>query len=564
MFDQTAKLHLDRIRIATVNRLGRSDMAEWIQAHTFINGKNYSFKDHEWQLRVLQETANELVIIKSAQLGASELCLRMAAALTMTAVGKFACAYLFPSADFALNYSKTRFTPIVETSPTLKAAQGTSGIDSAELKTFGDMKSIAFKGTTSGTSALSHSLDAIFWDEFAFMEDQQVALDYESRLVHSQHRIKIKLSTPTFLGDPISSAFENTKRWRNMCRCDKCNEVFYPSFYDHVVIPEWNSHLDDINADNIHKVRYQDAVILCPKCGRAPSLQPEHRLWVCENPDDTYSAVGIKLSPFDVPNVVTVPYLIKASTSYASKARFRNFNLGMTAEDAESGLTVDDLEKAAVDLAENPFSHCVMGIDMGNTCWFTVGGVSSEGKFGLVHVEKVPLASFRERYWLLKAQYKVVCTVCDSQPMLDLVMSMCGDDPNFYGALYVTRQGLDFFEVRQRDPDAEKAQGSLRQVVVARSQLFDKLMSEVRSGRMWFRRTELWQLFKAHVTDMKRASSTLRNGEMQSLWVKSAKGNDHLFHSLGYCFIASQMRGMVHNSAHLEIFGVRRLKLKPQ
>ncbi len=30
-------------------------------------------------------------------------------------------------------------------------------------------------------------------------------------------------------------------------------------------------------------MRYEEAVLLCPHCGKVPILQPEHREWVVEN-----------------------------------------------------------------------------------------------------------------------------------------------------------------------------------------------------------------------------------------------------------------------------------------
>ena len=554
--------HMSRLRMATTNRLGRSDMARWICENTYINGKNYSFKDHEWQERLLAEESNEIVIIKSAQLGASEISLRMALALTMTSVGKFAMAYLFPTAEFSLNYAKTRFSPIVYGSPTLRAAMGTSDIDSAELKTFGSNKSIAFRGTTSGTSALSHSLDAVFWDEYSFMEDQQVALDYESRLIHSKYRIKVKLSTPTFHGDPISAAFENTKKWVNMCRCHHCGHSFYPSFYDHVRVPGWDNHLDEITTDNIRHVRVSDAALFCPSCGKIPSLQPTNREWVCQNPSENHVATGLRLSPFDVPNVITIPYLIKASTSYASKNRFRNFNLGMTSEDSETGITSQDLDAAGVQISQTPFTTHVMGIDLGLTSHFIVGNIDSEGRMGVTHMERVPLSKFRERYWALKSQYRIHVVVSDIQPYSDLILSLSNEDSNLFGASYVTRNGLELFDVRIKEDDPDHALLGVKQVHVNRNAAFDALLADFREGKVWVAQNHDWELFKAHLQDMKRAAATLRNGEFTSLWQKSAKGNDHYHHALLYFSIACKMRGVVNTTLVGGLSPVKKFRLK--
>lgn len=547
--------------MATINRLGRKDLARWITENTYLAGKPYSFEKHQWQLRVLQEESPEITLIKSAQLGASELSLRMAAAMIMTASGNFSIGYLFPTSSFSMTYAKTRFGPICDESPALRAALSSSDMNNAEVRSFGHGKNLLFRGCNSETAGLSHSLDALWWDEYSFM-DQDKAKIYESRLIASKYRIKVKLSTPTHPGDPISTAFANSRRWMNFCKCDKCGHFFYPSFYDHVRVPGWSNHLDEIVEENLHRTNYLQAALHCPACDAVPSLLPEHREWVCENPSENYVATGFRVQPFDVPTVVTIPYLVQVSTQYNRKADFRNFNLGMTAEDAESGVTEGDMEAIAVEMPSSPFSNHVMGVDLGMVCHFTIGGVGSDGTFGIAHYEKVPLAKFRDRYFALKSAYKVSVVCSDQQPYTDLIMGLSEEDPLLYGCLYSSKSGMDIFEVKSREENSETALGALRQVSINRSALFDRLLVEVREKRMWIRKTSDWDTFKTHAIDMKRSQAQLRNGEFASNWSKSAKGADHFWHSTGYCWIASRMRGIAHGGS-MPPPTLRTFKLKP-
>ena len=550
MLDEVRAQHISRLRMATVNKLGRKDLAKWISDNTFLGGKPYGFSEHAWQERVLAEESNEITIIKSAQLGASELSMRMAAAMIMTASGNFSIGYLFPTASFSMTYAKTRFGPICDESPTLRAALSQSEMNNAEVRSFGAGKNLLFRGTNSETSGLSHSLDAVFWDEFSFM-DQDKAKIYESRLIASKYRIKVKLSTPTWPGDPISTAFDNSRRWTNFCKCSHCGHFFYPSFYDHCRVPGWDRHLDEILEENLHKTNYAQAAIHCPSCDKVPSLLPAHREWVCENPSESYVATGFRVSPFDVPTIVTVPYLIQVSTQYNRKADFRNFNLGMTAEDSESGLTEGDLEAISEEMVESPFSSHVIGFDLGMVCHAVVMGVGSDGRAGIVHYEKIPLARFRERYFALKSHWRCTVVCSDQYPYTDLIMSLSADDPNLYGCTYTSKSGIDIFEVRQREANELEAVGALRQVSISRSALFDRLMVDVREKRLWVRKTSDWETYKSHAIDMKRAQAQLKNGEFTSTWQKSSKGNDHFWHATGYAWVASRMRGLAYGSALL-------------
>ena len=125
----------------------------------------------------------------------------------------------------------------------------------------------------------------------------------------------------------------------------------------------------------------------------------------------------------------------------------------------------------------------------------------------------------------------------------------------------MTKQGLDLYELRIREENPDKAQLNVRQININRSAALDKLLSEARAGRIWVRKTEMWDTFKAHMTDMKRATATLRDGSFQSMWQKSSKGNDHMHFALLYLYIAAQMRGMV-SFGDPAMPGVHRLKLK--
>lgn len=552
--------HLYRLRSATTNKLGRGDLPRWVEQNTTIGGRPFSFRGHEFQKRILSDESREVVILKPAQVGISEMSMRMAAGLLMVMPGAFRVGYTFPTASFASNYAKTRFAAIVQGSPTLQSAISSQDVDSADTKTFGPGKELYFKGAATGNAAISTTLDMLIHDELDF-SDQEILGVYTSRIIHSAYKWKVKLSTPTHPGGPIDEAFKASRRWWNFCRCLHCQHMFVPDYYEHVRIPGFDHHLDEISRENLHTLRYAEAQMLCPACDRPVSLLPDHREWVCENPDDNYIAAGYRIQPFDAPTVVTLEDLVVASTSYASKAKFRQFSLGKPAEDSESGLTEEDLNKSGVEMVSSPFTTHCMGIDLGLTCHFTIGAEGPDGKIGVVYRERVPLSRFRERYWALKAEYRVAVVVSDIQPYSDLIMALSAEDPNLYGASYVTRNGLELFDVKVKEEDPDAALLGVKQVHVNRNAMFDHILAEFRAGNVWVAKGADWDTFKAHLQDMKRASATLRNGEFTSHWQKSAKGNDHYHHSMLYLFVACKMRGLAFNPILACLPPVRKFKM---
>lgn len=531
--------HLQRIRAATVDKMQLSDLPRWVEKETKINGRPFRFKDHEYQEKIMGDDSREVVIRKCSQVGISEMSIRMALGL-VSLMDAYSCIYTFPTATFASTYVKTRVDPVIEGSPYLKGAISNS-VDSSEVKQVGH-NFLYFKGAQAGTAAISVSCDHLIHDEVDF-SDAMILGQYQSRLTHSPYKRKTKLSTPTVPQGPIDFAFQRSRRNWLFVRCNHCSHRFIPDYYEHVKIPGYYDLLIKITKDNLHRYRWEEATLLCPHCGKPPSLQPEFREWVCENPSEAYTAVGYQVSPFDAPNLITTPYLVEASTQYDRVVDFQNFNLGIPAQDAENGFTEEDLASMRLPVAAPGNTHNI-GIDLGLICHFTVGYLASDLTLIVVHRERVPLSKFRERYFALAARYRIVIKVSDIQPYTDLIMELSQEDQNLYGASYVTRAGMEVYDVKSRESDPDNALAQVRQVSINRNALFDKVLAEARSGRIKVAAGDDWDVFKAHLMDMKRAAATLRNGEFTSMWQKSPKGKDHYHHSLAYLWVACQMRGI--------------------
>ena len=556
--DAIARHHLQRLRTATIDKLDHTQLSKWIEQNTYLGGRPYSFVGHEYQRVILDDPSPHKVIRKCSQVGLSEAAMRYAAAL-MGTMNNFTLLYVLPTASFSGVMGRTRFTPIVMTSPILRSLASESGLDNQDVKKFGN-NYLWFRGATSDTAPISVAADALVVDEKAFA-DQQILGDFQSRLTHSPYRWKFELSTPTFNSDPIDLAFQQSRRHWNAVRCVCCGHRFVPDYYEHVKIPGFNKHLDEITKDNIHLTNFRDAYMACPHCGRAVDLSIQNREWIVENNDESWIATGFQVQPFDAPSVISLPYLIEASTSYASKAKFRQFNLGLPSDDSQSGLTEADVEAAAIELPGSPFTHHVMGADQGMTCWFLVAGVEPSGKMVVVHYERCPLSEYERRYDALKLRYKITATCADMQPNVSLSLRMSDKDSSYFPAMFSTRQGLDLFDVRLRDAEPESGVVALRQVSINRNAMLDRLMADIRGGMIKFARREEFDTLKAHLTDMKRAEATLRNGLFSSNWVKSAKGNDHLMFALLYCHVASRLRGIVSTTVLPSMFTVQKFKV---
>lgn len=539
--------HLARLRTSAMESFTAASIAEWVEKKTKIAGLPYSYLDHEFQRKILSCPDRETVVQKCSQIGLSEVTVRMALGLVAN-LQPYTVIYTLPTAKFLPKFVKTRVNPVIEGSEELSSMISKAD-DSIEVKRFLDSY-LYFGGAASSNSPISIPADHLIHDEYDF-SDLEVLSQYISRLTHSRHKRVSKFSTPTLPDYGINKAFRSSRRNFLFCKCSHCNHQFIPDYYKHVRIPGYHGDLRSINENNLPTIRYREAVLICPKCQGVPSLQPDYREWVTENPDQNFDATGFQVSPFDAPNIILVSDLIKASTQYKRRQDFDNFNLGQAAEDKEATLMRSDFERIFEVLYPGYSMPYVMGVDVGNVYHFVISAVGPFGQMYVVHSERVPMGKAREKYREFRAKYRTICTVIDSGPHAETVMALQAEDPNLYASIYTKLKSLVTHNVQVRDESKEDGQSFLRQVMVNRSRALDSYMEFLRTpGNMVINpmSDEEKELIITHHCSMKRVSRYDEDsGELYSTWVKT-DGVDHYHHAYLYCYLASMIKGVAVNN----------------
>lgn len=536
------KEHIDRLRLRTIDKFTVADVPRWIEENTTLRMQPFSFKNHEFQKKILSDTSQEVVVRKPSQVGLTEATMRLALA-TAAIRDYYTIIYTLPTSTLVTRMFSPRVDQVLTESPKLRALMNHESVDNTALKEIGTSK-MYMQGSTSTSSPISIPADELIHDELDF-SDPSIIEQYQSRLTASKYKVKKKFSTPTVPGYGVSAAFDESRRHYNFVKCNHCNHYFMPDYYKHVKIPDYTGELQDITKTMLATLRWQETFIICPKCGKEPSLQLEHREWVCENPTENYIAAGYQVTPFDAPNVIDLSYLVQASTMYERRSQFVNFNLGLPTEDKETALGIDELRGAIVPRSGVTGASYVMGIDVGHIYYVTVAALMPNGSLLIVHTEKVPMQTIRERRRELVQKYMPRITVVDAFPHGETVYSMQQEDKNLFAAVYTDMRSVELFQVRDKDEEDEKGQLQLRQVNVNRNYAFDVLMEDVRAGRVKKLTDENDTEWVEHMADMKRVPQFRRNSdEVRYVWSKSAGGDDHFHHSLLYTKIASQMLGV--------------------
>ena len=544
MKDDIFLRHVARLK-SSLSAHGHNTICDFITEHTYIRGARFDFHGHEYQRKILEDQSQNIVILKSAQIGISEMSARLALAKAVLING-FSTIYTLPAASAAQNFMKTRIDPVVNSSPYLSELVS-KDVDNSSVKRFGESY-VYLKGAQVDRQAISVPADMIVMDEVD-NSNQDVLTLFESRLIHSKYALTVKLSTPTIPGYGIDLAYKQSRRSLNMCKCNHCNEWFYPDYFEHVRIPGFTDELDKITKRHFADAgfKWTEAYVACPKCGLAADLTPAHREWVVENPDENFPAAGYRVSPFDCPTIIKTSALVKSSTEYERKQDFYNQRLGIPMEDKETSLSKDELDSCII--SEYPgggFSY-VFGLDMGMTCWMTIAAVLPDNTLIIVKVVAIPLFQVVEEVPKLVRQYKCRMGVADHQPYTETIYRLQQVLTNMFAGIYLNNaRNIDLFKVRDQEKDSDKAQETVRQVSIARDKVFDLIMLMLRSGHILKVSDEHDDLWKDHLTDQKRLRE-FRDEELVFVW-KKATGMDHMHHSLLYALIASRMLGVASGS----------------
>ena len=545
-----AQNFLARVRDGVSNSSSLDKIPEWMCANTrdpMDPDKNWSFKDHEYQVEILRDDCNRLSARKCSQVGASEMFTRMA--LGMVAVKKALTAiYILPTKGMANNFAKSRLDPVIANSKLL-SSMSNGDVDSSGLKQFAN-SFLYIVGSYGQSAAISVPAQALLKDEVDFC-NQAVLTMFNSRLGHAKDGGLIReFSTPTVFGYGIDLAFQQSSQGWYGVKCASCFEYVAPDFMQDVEIPGFDGGIAQFEKEDLYdeRVNVDAAFIRCPSC-HAPidwmdMCNPEMRTWMHKHPDRTHHR-GYQIQPFDVPKINTVVRTLKQIADYERKKDWVNMKVGQPFEDAETAF-ISELIKAntydvqvsapigtELNLVTKVADGCVMGVDVGKTSWAIIGR-PMDGKVKIIYKERIKQDGnnyLLKRIIFLSHCFGVIRGVIDAGPDFTTSKSLV-ESLDTWWACYYQKDNAKVLENVILKPEE-------RMISAYRTRCFDELVKRANSGFYHYTSSPDSQLFSDHLCAMKRVETENDVGEKHILW--HSTGDDHYAHALNYMNMAYNM-----------------------
>jgi len=543
------RAYLDRVKAQASEVFDLSHVARWIERntkHPQDPDKPWSYKDHEYQIEIISDQCDEMVVKKCSQVGASEIWVRIMLGMLVLAK-RITIIYVMPTRSMADNFSKGRIDPVISDSQTLRELVN-GDVNSAKMKQFG-RNFVYIAGSYGQSAAISVPAQALFQDEVDFC-NQASLTTFNSRLGHSVagEYYKRSFSTPTVHKFGISKLYDNSSKGHYAVKCRSCADWVAPHMLADVEVPGFNGTLALMEKEDLFDpaVKVEEAFLRCPQCRNpiphADLCDSEKRQWIHEIPN--HPIHGYQVLPIDVPVINPVPRTIRQLVDYERKKDWVNFKLGYEFEDAETAFLPEMVDKFSTfrmmptppdDEIPSYAQNTVFGLDVGKTSWFTV--IAPDGLEGkVIYAERIRQDGenyLGARVLHLIKVFGCVKGVIDAGPDISVPKYVILNSPEgrVWACYYVRQKKGELSNVDLREDESV--------VNASRVGTLNLLAKRVNGGKLAVGSGGEIGLIKEHMSGIKRVDQRNDVGEQVSYWVST--GDDHYVHSLNYAQIAFDM-----------------------
>jgi hypothetical protein len=377
---------------------------EWAKK-VMLGARPFHLEDHEYQIDLLKEQAPRQCYKKGAQMGITETqVLKTMWGLIYSRYPQ-GVLYLFPTVNDVTDFSKGRFSPLLEDNPDLNSHVQTT--DAATVKRVrksmlylrGARATSRIEGIKKSSSQLKGvPVDRVVFDEVDEMEPAMVELALE-RLGHSMVKEEAYLSTPSIPDFGIDKLYNESDQrvWTIKCEhcgTETCLEIEFPTCL----------------------LEFSDGRVIraCKKCKQEIFSRNGH--WVAQYPGRSKDMVGWWVSQLNSVYVDPGKILRQFNdTSRRNLQEFYNSKLGMAWISAENRLSIQDVYS---NCSQDPMTTrdpgpCAMGVDVGGMLHVVVGYKPKDKMLQACYLVRV--STFDDLHDIAK-RFNVKCAVIDAEP----------------------------------------------------------------------------------------------------------------------------------------------------
>ncbi|ALA13157.1 terminase large subunit [Bacillus phage TsarBomba] len=410
--------NIDGRMIANVAKqtFGRTDLTrdELSYVLTMLNTSSYLLKHHRvkghpitfhvsghesnkaqahrpWQVQMINDTHPNKAVIKSRQLGLSEVGVgEMLWFADLYSYAGVKCLYTFPTNRQMKDFVSTRINPLLEQG--YYATISDPKIDSLEKKKIRN-SFMLFRSSSKGAAVEGVDIDYLSLDEYDRVNASAEISAMES-MSSSQFGVLRRWSTPTVPNYGIHALYDQSDQCVYMHRCDHCG------FRQQMDYEKNIECMDETGVDVLAKtVKDGTFRFVCQKCRKTLDRWYNGE-WVAAYPDRTLNNQGTRGYLITQMNAVwfTADKLKRKELEAKSKQHFYNYVLGYPFQDVALAVQRPDvmdnrrsyLEKPLMDRGDYRFIS--VGIDWGNRHWVTVRGFRDNGMIDIIRIFSVERA----------------------------------------------------------------------------------------------------------------------------------------------------------------------------
>jgi hypothetical protein len=415
-----------------VQALQRTNLALWVAGSGIeVDHRPFDFDLHRYLIPMYLDRSKEIILMKSAQMGATIWTLLKLLHFCLHNDAK-AC-FFFPTEDALNELSKDRMTPLIDSNQELKQAVQAS--DTLGYKKIGKKSALYLRHLGGVASKDSTPFDMIAFDEVRLLNAADISQARE-RISHSSFKLVLQVSTAGYPSADIHKQFlRGTQNyWHSKCNCP-----------DGIILSEVFPDCIAISAKG--EVYYR-----CPRC-KVKISDPQNGRFVPHNPGAPVQSYHIHqmLSKFISPAEIW-----DAFQTTDNIKEFYNAKLGKPYVDEESRPVGDDDLMACEnhDIQwQGKDEHTAMGVDqMSGNNYVVIAKRMPGGKKRIVHFEIIDnnnsiyweadkrVTPFKRLYQLMK-DYDVDLCIIDAMPNANEAMEFAREHPKrVFVSWYIEQQ----------------------------------------------------------------------------------------------------------------------------